>query len=123
MTIQQEHRAKRQELGLESLREQMDTLARDNEATAQTREIEQYKTVRKTLRPAELETLIEFKHAGSPGTTNKGLAIITRYSESTIDSAVAKLRRIDAIKPTGFATDRPRRNRISREGVNILQAR
>ena len=124
-TPKQEHRAKNQARGYDALREQMAELAKDSnvEAEAQTREIESCKSIRETLSPSEFEILIEFKHAGSPGVTSKGMAIITRYSERTVKAAVTRLRALDAINVTGFVTDRPRRNRIMREGVNILQAR
>lgn len=123
MTIQQEHREKRETLGLEALKEQMAELAKSSVTEAQAVEIESYNAIRKSLRPAELNVLIEFKHAGAVGATNKGLAVMTRYSENTVKAAVSKLRRLDAIIATGFASDRPVRNRMTREGINILQAR
>ena len=121
--LQKEHRAKNQARGMDAIREQMAAIANSSEGKTQAVEIESYQAIRETLSPATLDILIEMKHAGSPGITNKGLAVITRYSENTVKAAVAKLRRLDAVEVTGFACDRPVRNRICREGVNILQAR
>ena len=120
-TLQQEHRAKTEARGMDAIRQQMAAIAKSSEGKIQAVEIESYQSIRETLSPAALNVLIEFKH--SVGATNKGLAIITRYSEDTVKAAVAKLRGLNAIEVTGFACDRPVRNRITREGINILQAK
>ncbi len=122
-TPKQHLRAKREALGYEAIREQMNAIARDNEAEAQTREIKSYRAIRESLTPDQLEILMEFKHVASPGATTLDMATIAGLHPNTVKAIVTKLRTMKALEPTGYVDERPRPNRITREGINILQSR
>tara|TARA_R110002167_G_scaffold288743_3_gene493771 strand:+ start:87 stop:452 length:366 start_codon:yes stop_codon:yes gene_type:complete len=119
-TLQQEHRAKNEARGMDALREQMRDLSKGRE---QQTSIAAYKSIRSSLQDRHIEVLYEFKHAGSQGMTARTCAEIIEADLNCISGRVTELRNAGLIEKTGLLHERSKLHRITREGINTLQAR
>ena len=119
-TIQQEIRAKTEARGMDALREQMRDLSKGRE---QQTSIATYKSIRASLADRQIEVLYEFKHAGSQGMTARSCAEIICADINCISGRVTELRNLGLIEKTGLLHERSKLHRISRKGINTLQAR
>ena len=120
-TLQKEHRAKRETLGLESLKEQRRELSatyREQKAS-----IAEFKTIRAELTTLQLELLYEFKSIGSPGATAAAVADVIKLSRQASIKRCSDLKTMGLLEPTGFLHERSHMLRINRKGVNVLQSR
>lgn len=118
-TIQQEQRAKTEALGQDVLKQMRDMSKGRAVETSKAA----YRSIRSTLADRQLECLYEFKHAGSAGMTARTLSEIVGTGLNCISGRVSELKKIGAIEPTGLIHERSKLNRITRKGINILQAR
>ena len=119
-TIQQKIRAKNEARGMDALRQQMRDLSKGRE---QQTSIATYKIIRASLADRQIEVLYEFKHAGSQGMTARSCAEIICADLNCISGRVTELRNLGLIEKTGLLHERSKLHRISRKGINTLQAR
>ena len=119
-TPKQESRAKNEARGMDALRQQMSDLSKGRE---QETSIAAYKNIRASLPDRRIEVLYEFKHAGSQGMTARTCAKIIGAEFNCISGRVTELRRAGLIEKTGIIHEKSKLHRITREGINTLQAR
>ena len=118
--LKQESRAKTESRGMDDLREQMRDLSKGRE---QQTSIAAHKSIRSSLADRQIEVLYEFKHAGSAGATARTISDIIGVGLNCISGRVTELKQEGLIEPTGLIHEKAKLNRITRKGINTLQAR